>query len=461
MQAAHTPRSRRFVGAEVALLVLLVGLLAGWWFGSVASSVDDGAPGVVAMQTDDRGRTNPVAVRTDGDVPTVSATIDPSARAQTWIGVGGALTDAAATLLSATPAGVDALFGSTEQGGAGLDLVRLPLSATDFSTTDWTWSLDPSGDVMPPPPALAALDVLDSVSESRPDVGVIAASWTSPPEMRSDGAARGGALLDSSVDDYAALLAGQAAWLRERGVPLMAMSLGNEPGHLGDYPTLTITDDQILELADRVGPQLDELGVDLLALDHNWEDAERAAGLVARGEFDVVGFHCYGGSSDDVAAITAPHLVTECTATGGGWHTSVGWMARELVGRAVAAGSTGLVMWNLALDPNHGPKSPGGCVDCRGLVTVDTATGEVTPTPEFHVLRQLSAAADPGAAVLRTAPIESLPIAAFANPDGTIGVFGHNDTAAAVELELDIGGAGAFTLRIDPWSVFSVRTGAS
>ncbi|MEZ5295744.1 MAG: hypothetical protein R2697_05560 [Ilumatobacteraceae bacterium] len=382
-------------------------------------------------------------------------TVDTSTTAQRWHGVGAALTDASARLLADRDDAIATLFGDPTDGGAGLDLVRLPLSSTDFSTDDWTWATTDDG-VEPSPQAVAALDVLDQIRDADAGVGVYAAAWTSPSGLRTDPERRGGHLLDEGLADYGELLLGQVETLLDRGVDLRAISLGNEPGHVGDYPTLGMTDEQMITLADRVAEQLDEFDVDLLALDHNWSDAERAARLVASAPFDGVAFHCYDGVPADMALVDDP-IVTECTATTGEWATSVGWMARELVAESVRAGARGVLTWNLALDPQHGPKAAGGCDDCRGLITVDPTTGSIEPTPEFSVMRQLARAGDPGAAVVPTERIDSMPIVAFSNPDGTVGVFGHNDSSESVTVELVVDDVAPLRFVLDPWAVFSVR----
>lgn len=381
--------------------------------------------------------------------------IDTTAIRQTWDGVGAALTDSSAALLATSPDAITRLFADPVDGGAGLDLVRLPLSSTDFSVRDWTWVGTDDGIVVPPPEAAAALDVLDAIEAVRPDLGVVGAAWTSPATFRTQPDRRGGFLRDDSVEAYADFLIEQVDALVAAGVDLRAMSLGNEPGHVGDYPTLGMTDEQMLALARRVAPSLDAADVDLLALDHNWSDAERAARLVERGPFDAAAFHCYDGDPAAMSLLPAA-VVTECSATTGDWRTSVGWMARELVGEALRAGSSGLLTWNLALDPQHGPKAPGGCDDCRGLVTIDTRAGTVEPTPEYAVMRHLAAAADPEAKVVATQPVDRLPVAAFVNTDGTVGIFGHNDGPDRVVVEAVVDGT-THRFDVEPWSVFSVR----
>ena len=58
--------------------------------------------------------------------------------------------------------------------------------------------------------------------------------------------------------------------------------------------------------------------------------------------------------------------------------------------------SRGTLLWNLALDPAHGPHT-GGCADCRGVVTIDPATGAITRNVEYYVLGHASRFVLPGA----------------------------------------------------------------
>jgi len=78
-----------------------------------------------------------------------------------------------------------------------------------------------------------------------------------------------------------------------------------------------------------------------------------------------------------------------------------------------------VLLWNLALDPAHGPHH-GGCADCRGVVTIDPATGAITRNVEYYVLGHASRFVLPGAfrvgATTRGASVEA---AAFLNRDGS------------------------------------------
>jgi len=393
---------------------------------------------------------------------TAELTVDPAQRHQSWLGVGGALTDSSVSLLDrAGPGLLRALFAPDEAGGARLGLVRLPLSATDFSTRAWTWQDDPTAPVAAPPEAERAVAMLQRAAALRPDLQAVGASWSAPAWMKDSGRLNGGALAPGREGAYADLLAAQAKLLRHAGVPLRAMSLGNEPGHsASDYPTMTMSDQQMIDLAGAVHDRLAAKGVELWALDHNWSDRTRADALLAGapGAFDAVAFHCYAGQPASMGGLALPVVMTECT--GGDWDPSWAstfrWQARNLVVDATANGSTGLLLWNLALDPTRGPHT-GGCGNCRGIVTVDPATGGWTPEPEYFLLAQLSRAADPGA--VRTGLVGSPGIVAvaFANPDGTIGIFGHNDSGRRQVVDVSFATGHATRVAVQPGELFTLR----
>ena len=58
----------------------------------------------------------------------------------------------------------------------------------------------------------------------------------------------------------------------------------------------------------------------------------------------------------------------------------------------------GVTLWNIALDQDSGPTN-GGCMGCRGVVTIDTRTAPATimRNVEYYALGQLSRFASGGA----------------------------------------------------------------
>lgn len=414
----------------------------------------------VSSPTDTGRRLLPVRAQTQAPgAAAASVRVDPGARRQTWRGVGGALTDASVELLDPAPDGVRRLFDPRAADGAHLDWVRLPLTATDMSPQAWTWGWDGTT-ASPHPRAEQAVAVVRRLVRLRPDLQVVATPWTAPSFMKDPAAVRGGALRDDAVDQYAAMLLAQVDALRRGGVPLAALTLGNEPGYSADYPSMTMTDDQMVRLGRSLGPELDRRRVQLWAVDHNWADRPRVDAVLAGapGAFDAAAFHCYRGTASDMAGVGVPPVVDECTGTTSSWREGFSWDSRHLVTESLAAGSTGLVMWNLAVDPSGGPRdlaSRAGCASCRGLVTVDGS--RVEPGPEFYLLAHLARAAVPGARVLGTSASAGVDAAAFTNPDGTVGVFVHNGTGRDRVVAVAVAGRGARSYAVRDGELLTVR----
>lgn len=151
-----------------------------------------------------------------------------------------------------------------------------------------------------------------------------------------------------------------------------------------------------------------------------------------------VAWHCYAG---DVSAQTRVHnaypdretYFTECS--GGAWapvwSDNLLWNVRTLVIGATRGWARGVLLWNLALDENHGPHL-GGCGDCRGVVTINSATGEVTRNAEYYALAHASRFVRPGAQRIDSSSgVNGLDSVAFRNADdGSLALLVANSAAA-------------------------------
>ena len=72
------------------------------------------------------------------------------------------------------------LYGPTNATGARLNLLRLPLTATDFSPSLWTWGWDGMA-ANPSPQARAAVRLLKGpIRGLQPRLRVVGAPWTLP-----------------------------------------------------------------------------------------------------------------------------------------------------------------------------------------------------------------------------------------------------------------------------------------
>ena len=89
----------------------------------------------------------------------------------------------------------------------------------------------------------------------------------------------------------------------------------------------------------------------------------------------------------------------QCSGTiGSGFAGDLVWNTENLLIGATRNWARSVSLWNLALDENSGPTN-GGCMGCRGVVTVDTRTvpATITRNVEYYSLGQLAKFALPGA----------------------------------------------------------------
>src|SRR5690606_17416729 len=151
-------------------------------------------------------------------------------------------------------------------------------------------------------------------------------------------------------------------------------------------------------------------------------------------------FHAYGG---DVSAMSVVHnahpdrglYFTEIS--GGEWATNFAdnlqWNMSNIFIGTTRNWSKNVLLWNLALDENHGPKN-NGCQDCRGVVTIHSASGSVTRNVEYYSIGHFSRFVRPGAHRIASTTFggsTGLDHVAFVNADGSNVVVVSNASSEA------------------------------
>jgi len=372
-------------------------------------------------------------------------TIDTSRHFQKMHGFGASLTDASSQLLSNLPedkrkAIMAELFGRAN-GGLGLSFTRLTVGASDFSTSHYSYD-DTPGNVADPELRYFSIDpakkyVLPRTREAlaiNPDLLVMISPWSAPAWMKTTRSLIKGKLQPQYYQPFANYLARTVEAFGREGVPVSMVTIQNEPDFEPDnYPGMRVdSPDRAKIIGGYVGPTFRARGLkaQILDYDHNWDDPQMPLTVlgdpIARKYVSGVAWHCYEG---DVPAQSPVHdaypdkdaWLTECS--GGEWSPKyaevLGWMTEKLIIGASNHWSRGTLLWNLALDPKHGPHA-GGCGDCRGVVTIDPATGAITRNVEYYVLGHASRFVLPGAyRVAATRRGNAVDATAFLNPDGS------------------------------------------
>lgn len=362
-------------------------------------------------------------------------TVKRGRTAQTYAGAGASMTESSAALIGGLPPAtrtrlLGELFGPQ---GLRLNLLRQPLGSSDFVATrlfstyqDIPGLFDYSRDLITIAPLIRAAQALN------PSLTLGGAPWSAPAWMKSSGSLFSGTLRSDSVGKYATYLATVAQAYARAGMPLVDLSIQNEPGHEAGYPTMRLSAAQQAAVLRETDRQLAARGLStrLWAYDHNWDGVGEALSVLAavRNVPRVVGaaFHCYAGDPSAMARVRAAGWrvrETECSGTDSDdprrtYSDTLLWQTHYLVMEGLRHGSESLMLWNLALNQNGGP-SFGSCgTRCNGVVQI--RNGGYTRNAEWVVLGQVSRFVRPGAKVLRTAAAaQGVENVAFRNPDGS------------------------------------------
>lgn len=406
-----------------------------------------------------------VVIRSGADASSIVIDVDEGTSYQEIVGFGAAMTDASSFLIQRKlgaqhDAILHELFGRNP--GIGLSFVRVPMGASDFSTHHYSYDDMPAGqtdstlanfsiaeDRVDKLPALKAALAIN------PQLKLVASPWSPPGWMKTTGSLIQGTLRPEFYDSFAEYFRKFIEGYTAEGVPIFAVTMQNEPAfEPADYSGMRLDPPARAEVIGKhVGPLFAQAGIQALILDwdHNWDLPNSPLAVLAdsaaRKYVSGVAWHCYAGSVGVQESVHAAYpskdaYFTECS--GGGWATVFGDNLKFFVGELII-GSTrgwakGVVLWNLALDENAGPHL-GGCGNCRGVITINSATGFVTRNVEYYALAHASQFVRPGAhRIASSTNVSGLQSVAFKNADdGTKVLIVLNGAASEVSFAVHFG----------------------
>ncbi|GLQ88292.1 glycoside hydrolase family 30 protein [Dyella flagellata] len=348
--------------------------------------------------------------------------IDVQKRFQTMVGFGAAMTDSSAWLIQhklnffQRRALLHELYGPPP--ALGFNMMRLTVGASDFSLKPYTLDDVPFGQVDPQlqhfnvtPTVQDVIPTVRQILAINPGLRIVASPWSAPAWMKTSENLIGGELLPQYESTYADYLVKYLDTYLGYGIPIFAVTLQNEPGFVPiTYPGMEVPEATRARIvAQYLGPKLAsrKQKTQIWEWDHNWSQPEQPLSMLATPDaaryIDGVAWHCYEGSQYAQGRVhrASPQkdtYITECS--GGDWASSANgellWFTRELLVTGIRQWARGVVYWNLALDEQHGPHF-GGCDACKGVVTINSHTGEVGRNDEYYALAHFSRFVLPGA----------------------------------------------------------------
>lgn len=396
--------------------------------------------------------------------------VNTAQRFQTVLGIGGAITDAAAEVFDLLPPQrqeelLRAYF--NPQAGLGYSLLRTTIHSTDFSSASYTYVKE--GDL-----ALTSFDIAPDRVHRLPMVKralaaadgaltIYASPWSAPAFMKDNASMLGGGKLRTdSADAWARYIAKFIHAWEGAGVPLWGISVQNEPLASQTWESMIFSAEEERDfLKNHLGPVLQREGLadrKIIVWDHNRDLIAQRADVIlsdpqaARYVWGV-GYHWYetwAGGEPMVRNVDAMQsawpnvnvLLTEAAIERFDSARLQDWSNGERYGNALVqdfnAGAVGWTDWNILLDERGGPNHVGNF--CFAPVHADTRSGELHYTPAFFFLGHFSKFVRPGARrVSATTNRSALQTTAFLNSDGRLVtiVLNTSDLSLSYRLELD------------------------
>ncbi len=410
-----------------------------------------------------------------GGVPVID--LNRQVRYQQFTGLGAAMTDSSAWLIDDNLSASDRttlmqdLFSSA---GIDLNFLRVPMGASDFtvSADPYTYDDMPAGET---DPDLAHFSIahdlpyiiptLKQALHINPGLVISANPWSPPAWMKAndslDNVDLTGTLLASSYGPLANYFVDLVKAYESQGVPIDIIVPQNEPRSPGgsgtSYPGLTLPEaDEEAFISQDLQPALAAAGLnpEIYGNDLSWDKlsyAEPLAASLAGSGLSGIAWHCYAGTPTVMSELEQAYpglnqIVDECSPE----IRSFG--APEYLISALRNWASEAAVWNIALDPQGGPKQvDNGCPGCIGLLTINEQTQTYSFNTEYYELGQVSAFVQPGAVRidspnfvtygLNNSNIETvsagLDDVAFLNPDGSEALITYNNSTAPITFAVE------------------------
>ena len=386
--------------------------------------------------------------------------VDDSVKYQEITGFGAALTDSSAWVINELPAEARGalmknLFDPTD--GAGLNMIRVPMGSSDFTASgNYTYNDMPKGET---DPTLSNFSIahdeayiipqLQEAYALNPSITFTATPWSPPGWMKTSDDVIGGILKNEYEPVLADYFVKFIKAYDEAGLPIHYVTPQNEPQAAPTWPGMEMTPAQQSRVIKEMGDEFaaNDLSTEILSWDHNWDVPSYPESVYndpASADYAVgAAWHIYSGSPvyqtfahNDYPA--KRNYLTE--ATGGTYQGSQEVAFHDAFNTWVIDNmrnwGNGVMLWNIALDPEGGPVS--GIPLNRGLVAADPETGAVSYNGEYYALAHASKFVDPGAHRIYSNSFGagSVENVAFQNPDGSKVVLAYNDSDAAQTISI-------------------------
>jgi glucosylceramidase len=412
--------------------------------------------------------------------------VDPSKTYQTFLGIGGALTDASAETFAKLPKDKQQEFLRAyynPDSGIGYTLARTNIHSCDFSSGSYTYVSDNDKELKSfsvEHDKKYRIPFIQQANEAAGGKLILFASPWSPPAWMKDNndMLHGGKLKPGYYQAWANYFARFIKAYEKEGIPVWGLTIQNEPMATQIWESCIFTAEEERDFLKKyLGPTLQKEGLGdkkIIAWDHNRDLIyQRASTLLSDPEAAKyawgIGFHWYEdwSGADQVfqnvgkVAESFPDknlLFTEGCNGPFKMENINNWKLGERYGRSMINdfnnGTVGWTDWNVLLDEIGGPNHVKNY--CFAPIHADTRSGRLIYTNAFYYIGHFSKFIRPGAKrIISSASRSPLLTTAFKNEDGKIAVVVMNTGDKEMPFHLWVGGKAA-PVKCLPHSIMTV-----
>lgn len=413
----------------------------------------------------------------------ISIFINPEKTFQHFIGIGGAITDAAAEVFAKLPAEKQSELLRAyydQNSGIGYSLARTTIHSCDFSSGSYTYVADNDKELTSfniDHDRKYRIPLIKSAMAAAGGKLLLYASPWSPPAFMKDNNTmlKGGKLLPEFNQSWATYFTKFIKTYESEGMPIWGVTIQNEPMAIQRWESCIYTAEEERDFLKKyLGPTMQAAGLGdkkIVVWDHNRDLINHRANVIfADAEASKfawgIGFHWYetwaGGEPmfANLADIKESYpdkniLFTEGCVEKFDAKKYQHWPNAERYGKSIIndfnQGTVGWTDWNILLDQTGGPNHVGNF--CFAPVHADVSKGELIYTPSYYYIGHFSKFIRPNAKrVSSVASRSHLLCTSFLNEDGSLATIVMNQSEQEIPYKVYVGSQ-AVTASILPHAI--------
>ncbi|KAF2329574.1 glycoside hydrolase family 30 protein [Flavobacterium ginsenosidimutans] len=400
---------------------------------------------------------------------TVSIIVNTEKTDQTFLGIGGAITDASAEVFAKLSPKKQQEFLNAyydKNKGIGYTLARTNIHSCDFSSDSYTYIAEGDKDLK-----TFNIDhdrkyriplIKKAIKTAGGKLTLFVSPWSPPAFMKDNNdILHGGVLLPEFAPSWALYYAKFIKAYEKEGIPVWGLTVQNEPMARQSWESCIYTPEAERDfLKNHLGPTLEKEGLgskNVIIWDHNRGDMLTTRANLVFSDPEVskyawgIGFHWYetwNGGPPQFESVAKVHeaflnknlLFTEGCIERFNASKYQFWGNAERYGTNMIHdfnnGTVGWTDWNILLDQNGGPNHVGNF--CFAPIHADTTKDELIYTPMYYYIGHFSKFIRPNAKrILETISDKSLLSTSFKNSDGQLITIVMNQSEKEIVYSLE------------------------